>query len=224
MGFLLSLYTNRLLVFLLVLTRVSGLVSLAPMWSSRAIPVRVRALLALGIAVIVAPLFWHVPLEDPGNLLDLGVGWRASLAVGVGARAGGHDVFLPGWSWPGRSWADVWHELGRSGPPRFGHKRARILAVPAHADAGRVRPHRWASVRAAHVRATLRHMPPAKRGSHSRCWRLSRKSPVTAFRWGLQLAAPMMAALLLTMLIMGLISRTVPQLNVLAVGFGSMPW
>ena len=40
-----------------------------------------------------------------------------------------------------------------------------------------------------------------------------------SFALGLQLAAPMMVALMLSILIMGLISRTMPQFNVLAVGF-----
>jgi flagellar biosynthetic protein FliR len=40
-----------------------------------------------------------------------------------------------------------------------------------------------------------------------------------SFRLGLQIAVPVMTALLLSITILGLISRTLPQLNVLAVGF-----
>ena len=81
--FLLSLYTNQFLVFLLVLTRVSGLVMLAPVWGSRAIPMRVRAFLAIGIALIVSPLLWNTPIEDPGNLLHLVVLVGCEFAVGL---------------------------------------------------------------------------------------------------------------------------------------------
>ena len=42
MELLLQLYTNQFLVFVLVLTRVSGMMVLAPVWGSSAIPVRVR--------------------------------------------------------------------------------------------------------------------------------------------------------------------------------------
>ena len=40
-----------------------------------------------------------------------------------------------------------------------------------------------------------------------------------SFEVGIRAAAPMMVALLLSVLILGLISRTLPQLNVIAVGF-----
>jgi flagellar biosynthetic protein FliR len=40
-----------------------------------------------------------------------------------------------------------------------------------------------------------------------------------SFSLGIRAAAPAMAALLLATLVLGLISRTVPQINILAVGF-----
>jgi flagellar biosynthetic protein FliR len=42
-----------------------------------------------------------------------------------------------------------------------------------------------------------------------------------SFTMGLQIAAPVMVALLLAIVLMGLISRTLPQLNVLALGFSA---
>ena len=41
-----------------------------------------------------------------------------------------------------------------------------------------------------------------------------------SFHLGLRVAAPSMAALLLSTLVTGLISRALPQLNILALGFG----
>ncbi len=41
-----------------------------------------------------------------------------------------------------------------------------------------------------------------------------------SFVLGLRAAAPMITALLLSTLVMGIISRTLPQLNIMAVGFG----
>jgi flagellar biosynthetic protein FliR len=41
-----------------------------------------------------------------------------------------------------------------------------------------------------------------------------------AFVLGIRAAAPLLTALLLANLILGLISRTLPQINVIAVGFG----
>ena len=52
---LLGIFTNQFLVFLLVLTRVSGLMLLTPVWGARVVPPRVRALLALALALSSAP-------------------------------------------------------------------------------------------------------------------------------------------------------------------------
>ena len=41
-----------------------------------------------------------------------------------------------------------------------------------------------------------------------------------SFALGIRAAAPLLAALLLSNLVLGLISRTLPQINVIAVGFG----
>ena len=41
-----------------------------------------------------------------------------------------------------------------------------------------------------------------------------------SFRLGIRAAAPLMAALLLATLLLGLIGRTLPQINILLVGFG----
>jgi flagellar biosynthesis protein FliR len=43
---------------------------------------------------------------------------------------------------------------------------------------------------------------------------------VQSFSLGIRIAAPATAALLLASLVMGIISRTLPQLNVMALGFG----
>ena len=41
-----------------------------------------------------------------------------------------------------------------------------------------------------------------------------------AFVLGIRAAAPLLVALLLSNIVLGLISRTLPQINVIAVGFG----
>jgi flagellar biosynthetic protein FliR len=42
----------------------------------------------------------------------------------------------------------------------------------------------------------------------------------SAYGLGLRLAAPVLLALLVSTLVMGFLSRTIPQLNILSVGFG----
>ena len=67
---LLGIFTNQFLVFLLVLTRVSGLMLLTPVWGARVVPPRVRALLALALALIISPLVADAPQTIPGDLLQ----------------------------------------------------------------------------------------------------------------------------------------------------------
>ena len=68
---LLGIFTNQFLVFLLVLTRISGLMLLTPVWGARVVPPRVRALLALALALIISPLVGEAPLTVAGDLLHL---------------------------------------------------------------------------------------------------------------------------------------------------------
>jgi len=44
---------------------------------------RVRALLAIGISLIISPLLWQTPLDDPGDLLHLLVLLGCEFAVGL---------------------------------------------------------------------------------------------------------------------------------------------
>ncbi len=62
MDWLSQIDVGKFLLFTLVLTRVSGLVMIAPVFGSPEIPLRVRALLAFALAVLIAPTQWHVPV------------------------------------------------------------------------------------------------------------------------------------------------------------------
>ena len=75
---LLELYLRQVAVFVLVLTRVSGLVMTAPVFGSRNVPLRVRAFLAIALAFLITPLQGGGLSVAPGNLLEL--------LVFVGAR------------------------------------------------------------------------------------------------------------------------------------------
>jgi len=61
---LLQLHLDHFLVFVLVLSRVSGLVMTAPILGSRSIPLRIRGLLAVSLALLITPLFWSPPVAD----------------------------------------------------------------------------------------------------------------------------------------------------------------
>ena len=71
MSLLLDLYLNQFLVFVMVLARVGGLVMGMPILGSRSIPMQVRALLAVAVSLLIAPLYWGVSVQYPGNILHL---------------------------------------------------------------------------------------------------------------------------------------------------------
>ena len=78
-----QLDAGKLLVFTLVLTRVSGLVMTAPVFSSTNVPIHVRAILAAAISVLIMPSQWNATLADPGTTLQYAVYIGSELVVGL---------------------------------------------------------------------------------------------------------------------------------------------
>lgn len=219
MELLIALYTNQLLVFVLVLSRVSGLVILAPIWGSRAMPPQIRAFLAIGISMVVAPLMWHTPIENPGNLVNLLVLVGCEFAVGLSLGLA-VTIFFAGLQIAGQiagqmsgmSLADVVSPSLNSSIPVFA-QFLHLLMLSIFVLTGGHRAVLEAMLQVFHD------MPPGQ--THFSMPLLEGLTEITSFsfRLGLQISMPVMVALMLSILIMGLISRTLPQLNVLAVGF-----
>ena len=69
---LLSLYLDQFLIFVLVLTRIGALLMTMPVLGTATVPLQVRALLAVGISLVLTPLFWGQPIPAPENLMILG--------------------------------------------------------------------------------------------------------------------------------------------------------
>ncbi|MFO7906726.1 MAG: flagellar biosynthetic protein FliR [Planctomycetota bacterium] len=220
MELLLSIYKNQFLIFLLVLTRVSGLVTVAPLWSSRAIPVRVRALLATGIAMIITPLWWHTPVEDPGNVVHLAVLLVSEFAIGASLGLAVLICFV-GMELAGQLLGQMTGmRLANMASPEHNNTisvfsqflRMLMLAVFVVAGGHEYLLHVFFRV--------FERMPPGQ--AHVSMPLVDALTKITSYSFvlGLQLAAPMIVAVLLSLLVMGLIGRTMPQFNVLAVGFG----
>ena len=85
---LLTLYLDQFLIFVLVLTRVGSLLMTLPVFGSATVPLQVRALLAVTISLIIAPLYFGLPIPPPEHL------------AGAGAAAGqGSDARAWPWAW-----------------------------------------------------------------------------------------------------------------------------
>ena len=219
MELLISLYMNQFLIFLLVLTRVSGLTMVAPLWSSRAIPIRVRAFVSIGIALMITPLFWNTPLTYPGDVVQLSIllaseftiGLALGLAVTIcfaGAELAGQILG----QMTGMSLADVASPDFDASVPVFSQLLHIVLLAIFILTGG----HHYLFHALYKV---FQGMPPGQAHFSQPLLDVLMEITSYSFALGLQLAAPIMVALMLSILTMGLISRTMPQFNVLAVGF-----
>jgi len=204
--------------FILVLARVSPLFLLAPLFSSSLFPARIRGVAAVALAIGLAPLALHgqqVPLSVFGLggliLKELLIGLAFAFAVGA---------LLTGVTVAG-SFLDtmVGFAFGSLVDPVSGNHDS-ILAqiytmlgvlvfIAIGGDAWVVKG----------IAATYRLVPLTKMPALGSLVGEADHAFVTIFVSALEVAAPVLIAVLIADVGFGVVSRVVPQLNVFAVGF-----
>ena len=228
MDWLSQIDVSRFLVFSLVLTRVSGLMVSAPIYGSKEIPMRIRALLAVSVAALIMPGQWDTTIPDPGTTLNYAVILGSELIVGLclglgitilfsGIQLAGQMIGRIG----GLMLADVFDPSMGTSVPLF----SRFLLLISTAVFLLIGGHR---MMLAGLLDTFTSLPlgagslPASLDQEflGGLVRVFEVLLTQSFSLGIRAAAPVVTALLLSTLVMGLISRTLPQLNILAVGFG----
>lgn len=219
MQYLLTIYGTQLMTFWLVLTRLSGMLMLAPVWGSTAVPMRIRVFLAVALALVITPLVWGTNAPYPDNLIVLatlaGCEFAIGLTIGLAVKMYFAGLQLAGQvmgQMSGMALADVVSPSFGSSVPVFS-QLLHITMLAIFVITGGHRQVLGALIDSFHG------MPVG----HVRLSKTLVGALVDvlqqSFIFGLQVAAPVMVAMLLSLLIMGLISRTLPQLNILAVGF-----
>lgn len=216
---LIDAYAQQFYLFVLVLTRISGLMLTAPIFGPRSVPMQVRGFLAVAMALIITPLQTPVEPIDPTNLMTLAVligkeallGLSLGLAVLIlftGLQITGH---LAG-QMSGMSLADVYDPTYEADVSVF----AQLLDTVAMAVFMVIGGHRQV-IEA--LLDTFRARPAGAVVFPANLAGVVTSLMSESFIIGLRAAAPVMVALLMSILILGLISRTLPQLNVMAIGF-----
>ena len=211
---------DRLWIFALVLARVSGLMTSAPLFSSVHVPVRFRVLMAIALAGLIFPTQWNAPIPETEDLAALvvliGTEWFIGLALGLavaivfaGIQMAGEVMSRTG----GLMLADLFD-------PQTGHENtilSQFLGVIASTLFFVTGTHRLL------VDALLRTFSELPLGAtciqtdfHTTLVTLVTQSFIFAVR----VAAPTVVILLAATLILGFAARTLPQLNILAVGLG----
>lgn len=192
----------------------------APFFGSQSVPVRIRALFAVGISLIIVPTYWSTPLEYPGSVLGLFVliagEALVGLALGLGVLILFTGVQVAGQiigQLSGMSLADVFNPAFDSNSPIF----SQILFYVTMAVFLLIGGHRMIL---SGLLDTFEVLPPGL-GTVSESITYALVTILhQSFVVGIRAVAPVMASLLLATLVMGLVSRTLPQLNILTLGFG----
>jgi flagellar biosynthetic protein FliR len=219
MATLADLYLNPLLVFVLTLCRVGAMIAAAPVLGAASAPMRVRALLAIGVSAMITVVFWSTHVPEPANLLQLLVlaakeaAWGLALGLGVAILFAGLQATgqLLG-EMSGMQLADAIDPTFNINTPLFGQ----LLNLTALAAFVLIGGHR--QVMAA-LLDSFSAMPPGSAWFSDGLATALIDVTGQSFQLGVRAAAPVLTAVLLATLILGFVNRTLPQLNVMAVGF-----
>ncbi|MEX2112682.1 MAG: flagellar biosynthetic protein FliR [Pirellulales bacterium] len=221
MASLLEQHLSELAIFALVLVRIGALVAVAPMFGSVAVPLQLRAVLALALAAVVTPFELDKATAVPPSLLAwlvlAGAEALVGLVLGLGVMVLFSALQVAGQiisQMSGMQLADAFDPSLGGNVPVFSQlfyyvTLAVFLAIGGHR----------------HVLEALFDTfvwMPAGQGEYAPSVAAAMTSVLAqSFVLGIRAAAPVMVALLVATLILGLVARTLPQLNILALGFGA---
>jgi flagellar biosynthetic protein FliR len=211
---------SRFMIFTLVLTRTGGLVITAPLFTALSLPIQVRAFMAVAMALLMTPVYLNTPLPPAADLgsyahllanealvgLLLGLGMMILFS---GIQVAGQIVS----QMSGMSLADVVSPGFDENVPVF-TQFFYMLALATFVCVGGHRALTEALL------DTFTWAPPGHAMLGDSFVEALTDIMTQSFVLGVRAAAPLLVALLLSTIVLGLVSRTVPQINVIAVGFG----
>jgi flagellar biosynthesis protein FliR len=191
---------ERLAGFILVLARVSPLFAIAPLFSSKLVPMRVRAVVAVALAIGLSPVV------AKGQRIDLGAYALAALFAAVTVAGSLLDT-LVGFSFG--SLVDPVSGNQSTVLAQLYSMVALLIFIAIGGDAwvieGLARTYEVVPL------SDFPALGPLVEGANTVF--------VKIFASALQVAAPVLLAILITDAGFGMVSRVVPQLNVFQVGF-----
>jgi flagellar biosynthetic protein FliR len=208
------------MVFTLVLARTGALVATAPVFGSLALPRRVKALLAVMLSLLVTPLYLNASLPPIERLPEYARLMVSEVLIGLLLGLGVHILFS-GIQIAGQIVSQMSGlSLAEVADPAFDEDSSvfsqffyfLVLAVFVAVGGHRI-------VTEA-LLETFAWAPPGQAVLGDTYVEVLTNITTQSFALGIRAAAPLLAALLLTTIVLGLISRTLPQINIIAVGFG----
>lgn len=218
MANLLNYDPSQLLGFILVLTRVSGIISTAPIYGDSNIPTQIKVAITLVLALVLYPVVptFSIPLDNVSFYLSLVAGeLLIGLVLGMVGRLLFAAVQLAG------EMAGVQMGLGMANviDPQS-EQQISIIAQVEYVFAAMV----FLALDAHHIviQAMVHSYTILTPGAVELGTDLAREIVSLSagmFVVGFQLGAPLIVALFIANLIMGFMARAVPQMNIFVVGF-----
>jgi len=214
-----NLSQGFVLAFVLVLSRIGALIIAMPFMSARETPKQVRVVLAVGAALLLTPMQDIGAIPQPRHLIDLvlmmaGEG-IVGLSLGVSVMVLFTGLQLAGQivgQMSGMQLASVIDPNFNSQTPLFGRLFDLVTTAVFFITGG----HRQV-IQA--VLDTFAWMPPGEAAFSRSMLDTLTACIASSFILGVQAAAPVLVSLLLSILVLGLLSRTMQQLNVMSLGF-----
>ncbi len=209
---------NQLAGFILVLARVTPLFFIAPLFSSAMIPPRVRGIIAVGISIGLTPIALkgqHIPTEPlalaglviQGMLVGLGFAFALAVLMAAVESAGAMIDVVSGFSYG--SLINPINGANGAVVSRFYSLVGTLIFLLIGGDAWTLRG----------LGRTFQLVPLTEGPRISSLVGGAVQVFANVFTDALEVAAPVLVALLITDVAFGVVSRVVPQLNVFAVGF-----
>jgi flagellar biosynthetic protein FliR len=199
-------------------TRIGAMLTVAPVFGSLLVPVRVRLGIALVLTMVVAPVLPPMPQVDPLTasgvmilaqqfLIGLALGFVLQLVFGVFGLVG-EIISMP----MGLGFASMVDPQNGVSLPILGQFYALLATLTFLSFNGHLM---WIGVMA----DSFRVVPVGTDGMTAQGVWLVAAFAGDMFSWAVRLALPVMAALLVVNVSFGVLTRAAPQLNIFSVGF-----
>ncbi len=197
--------------------RILALMAASPLFGARGIPNNIKVVLAFAITVVVAPLLPPMPDVPPTSAVGMlilaqqvvigyGMGLVVRLAFSA-AEMGGHIIGLQ----MGLGFATFFDPQNGTQVPLLGQFLGVMAMLLFLAFNGHL------MVIAALVESF--HTLPVGQFIATKGWKAVTLAGGNVFSWGLLIAMPVLAAVMMANVALGVLTRAAPQLNIFAVGF-----
>jgi flagellar biosynthesis protein FliR len=211
---------SRFMVFTLVLARTGALIAAAPIFGSLALPRRVKALLAVTLSLLVTPLYLNTSLPPVERVPEYARLMASEVLIGL-LLGLGINIMFSGIQVAGQIVSQMSGlSLAEVADPAFNEDSSvfsqffYFLALAVFVAIG---GHRIVTEA---LLDTFAWSPPGQAALGHSVVEVIANIVTQSFALGIRASAPLLAALLLTTIVLGLISRTLPQVNIIAIGFG----